>query len=128
MTTSRSPYDEVTVSENTRSIRLVRLLRTSSADAIKCELQSFALDSCPLYTALSYTWGPVEPSYTITLGGIDFGVRENLWNFLGQMRSLAETRWFWIDAICIDQSNVAERNHQVQMMWLIYTQASLAAP
>lgn len=31
--------------------------------------------------------------------------------------------WFWIDAICIDQFNVAERNHQVRRMGSIYSQA-----
>lgn len=30
---------------------------------------------------------------------------------------------FWIDAICIDQSNVMERNHQVQIMRKIYSNA-----
>lgn len=32
---------------------------------------------------------------------------------------------FWIDAICIDQSNIAERNHQVSRMREIYSKASL---
>ncbi|KAF2825343.1 HET-domain-containing protein [Ophiobolus disseminans] len=29
----------------------------------------------------------------------------------------------WIDALCIDQSNIAERNHQVQQMEWIYSNA-----
>lgn len=29
----------------------------------------------------------------------------------------------WIDAICLDQSSTAERNHQVQQMWKIYARA-----
>jgi hypothetical protein len=31
--------------------------------------------------------------------------------------------WLWIDALCIDQSNAMKRNHQVQQMGLIYSQA-----
>ncbi|KAK5091835.1 hypothetical protein LTR70_006365 [Exophiala xenobiotica] len=31
--------------------------------------------------------------------------------------------WFWVDAICIDQLNIAERNHQVRQMGSIYRQA-----
>ncbi|KAF3038731.1 hypothetical protein E8E11_005943 [Didymella keratinophila] len=31
--------------------------------------------------------------------------------------------WFWIDALCIDQDNVDERNHQVQQMGEIFSQA-----
>ena len=32
-------------------------------------------------------------------------------------------RVLWIDAICIDQSNVEERNHQVPLMKTIYSNA-----
>ena len=32
-------------------------------------------------------------------------------------------RTIWIDAICIDQNNVLERNHQVRNMVRIYAQA-----
>lgn len=35
----------------------------------------------------------------------------------------AVTRSLWIDALCIDQNNVLERNHQVQQMGVIYKQA-----
>jgi hypothetical protein len=35
----------------------------------------------------------------------------------------SECAWFWIDAICIDQSNIGERNHQVQLMRSIYSGA-----
>jgi len=31
--------------------------------------------------------------------------------------------WIWIDAICIDQQNIAERNHQVRFMGMIYRMA-----
>jgi hypothetical protein len=31
--------------------------------------------------------------------------------------------WIWIDALCIDQQNVAERNHQVRFMGMIYKMA-----
>jgi hypothetical protein len=32
-------------------------------------------------------------------------------------------RYFWIDALCIDQDNTSERSHQVQLMGEIYSQA-----
>lgn len=31
--------------------------------------------------------------------------------------------WYWIDALCIDQSNIMERNHQVAQMGTTYSQA-----
>lgn len=36
---------------------------------------------------------------------------------------LSHHRHLWVDAICIDQSNVSERNHQVQLMKQIYSSA-----
>jgi Heterokaryon incompatibility protein (HET) len=35
------------------------------------------------------------------------------------------SRLLWIDAICINQEDVDERNHQVQMMFDIYQQAQV---
>jgi Heterokaryon incompatibility protein (HET) len=33
------------------------------------------------------------------------------------------TTWIWIDALCIDQQNNSERNHQVRVMGKIYEMA-----
>jgi hypothetical protein len=50
-------------------------------------------------------------------------VRENLYNFLNTFskpQTAEERDYLWIDQICIDQSDVGERNHQVGMMADIY--------
>ncbi|KAH7377315.1 heterokaryon incompatibility protein-domain-containing protein [Pyrenochaeta sp. MPI-SDFR-AT-0127] len=80
-------------------------------------------DSCPAYRAISYTWGDPSQVRKITLNGCPFAVRKNLWDFLDAVRN-DPNRWYWIDAICIDQSNVKERNHQVNQMGEIYHNAS----
>ena len=48
-------------------------------------------------------------------------IRENLWWFLHHMRLRSQWKLFWIDALCIDQSNILERNHQVNSMRQIYS-------
>ena len=53
-----------------------------------------------------------------------FAVRENLWHFLNAARLRGLKCSLWIDAVSIDQDNVTERNHQVQYMGHIYSQAS----
>jgi hypothetical protein len=65
------------------------------------------------YVCLSYMWGDPEPSHTTIVNGKSFSVRDNLWNFLRLARRLLIRDWLWIDACCIDQDNVLERNHQV---------------
>ena len=51
------------------------------------------------------------------------GVTLSVYEALQQIRSKHESRYLWIDAICIDQYNLQERGHQVQQMSLIYQKA-----
>jgi hypothetical protein len=95
--------------------------------SIKCAFLYSDIQDCPPYTALSYAWGEpgVLRSLYIEPCG-DLGIRASLHDFL-HMRSstIKQTTYFWIDAICIDQSNIQERNHQVRLMKEIYTAASV---
>lgn len=104
--------------------RLVELQPCGPADLIKCRLTTHALPpDCPEYIALSYMWDHVSPQDEIELNGVRFPVGHSLWTFLNQMRLDKKFGTYWIDALCIDQSNVQERNHQVQVMRCIYTGA-----
>jgi hypothetical protein len=98
---------------------------------IACTLSSFDLDKAPPYIALSYTWGIADDKQKITLspGNNTLLVTKTCHSALGRLRKCYSTpdstvRHFWIDAICIDQSNVQERNTQVAMMADIYRTAS----
>jgi hypothetical protein len=69
-------------------------------------------------------WGPPEPCETIIVNGKPFVVRQNLFDFLGNVQTIVTpTNRSWIDAVCIDQTNVLESNHQIQQMGLIYSEA-----
>jgi hypothetical protein len=109
-----------------RQIRLLQIsdIEQSDGDAmISCRLSCFDLDSAPPYTALSYTWGSGQ-SVPIRLQDHTFEIRENLANFLLQHHSQSSfTSFLWVDAICIDQNNVGEKNHQVPFMSQIYRRA-----
>ncbi|KAF2495324.1 heterokaryon incompatibility, partial [Lophium mytilinum] len=94
------------------------------SDTISCELKiSTELASRPFYKALSYTWGSLLPARQILVNGEPFTVRENLYQFLRTIHHEKPTFFFFIDQICIDQSNVQERNHQVNFMGQIYHEA-----
>ncbi|KAH7378654.1 heterokaryon incompatibility protein-domain-containing protein, partial [Cadophora sp. MPI-SDFR-AT-0126] len=73
---------------------------------------SSSISECT-YEALSYEWGHFKSSKEIFINGMRFFVRDNLWNALYDLREDSPRR-LWIDALCIDQQNVDERNHQVQ--------------
>ncbi|KAI1391879.1 HET-domain-containing protein [Hypoxylon trugodes] len=76
------------------------------------------------YDALSYTWGDLQKTNEITVDGKSLGITKNLDVALTRLRSPTELRRLWIDAICIDQENIQERNHQVHMMKRIFSSAS----
>lgn len=116
-------YEEL---QGTRS-RLLRFLPGDSKSEISCELTEYALDDERVhYTALSYAWGAGPSQYKLIMNGKCVLVRKNLWRFLQHARSTAITRscLFWIDALCIDQSNYKERKHQVNLMSKIYRNAT----
>jgi hypothetical protein len=127
------------------SIRLIELLPSEEDDDIRCIVRHVTLEVPPSYdplldapiaahyTCLSYVWGPTDQKHQIIVNGKPFLVRMNLWKFLRTVSLLRATekynnkRWhrsLWIDAICIDQENSAEKNHQVQQMGRIYSSAA----
>lgn len=78
------------------------------------------------YTAISYTWGNEEATEVIYLDNRPFHVRPNLWSCLYYMaRAVQNAAWdyVWADAICIDQTNDAERSSQVRLMDQTYRDA-----
>jgi hypothetical protein len=59
----------------------------------------------------------------ITMNGSPFPVHHNLYLALLHLRSSTLALPLWVDAICINQVNLSERNAQVAMMSFIYTRA-----
>jgi Heterokaryon incompatibility protein (HET) len=104
------------------SIRLIRVWPELVDGKIACEIEHVTTDSS--YTALSYTWGSSkDPSETIIIDSRRFTVRRNLYAFLDHAREFHAGLPLWIDAICINQEDVEEKNRQVQMMSRIYSDA-----
>lgn len=106
------------------SIRLVRIQPTKSSNgSLQCELRHASTSST--YLCLSYVWGADDLYQWILVNGQWLRIRQNLYNFMRVARQQRKwrSRWFWIDAICIDQGNAMERNHQVKQMGDIFARA-----
>jgi hypothetical protein len=109
----------------TYTIRLLTILPGAS-DLITCTLTTAFLFSIPKFKALSYMWGTETPHRTILVNGKSLSVRPNLFEILQRLRrSSREPILNWIDAICVDQENIIERNQQVRLMSTIYSRAEL---
>lgn len=104
------------------TIRVLKLTSFSKKKGIRCILKHIDLAD-DAYVCLSYTWGEDTPSHTIYINDRCFQVRDCLWTFLQKAQKQEIRDWLWIDAICIDQQNTAERNQQVRLMGDVYSRA-----
>lgn len=78
------------------------------------------------FIALSYVWGDPNERRDILLNGYRFSVTSNLYEALINLRDSFEVGqmklFVWIDAICINQSDLAERAAEVKKMGMIYSE------
>lgn len=72
---------------------------------------------------MSYEWGPSDITLPIRINGIDTRVRKNLWYALYNIRHPKEEVVLWIDAICINQQDLAEKARLVPQMSTVYQRA-----
>lgn len=107
-------------------IRLIKIHPTLEDNQISCTLQHFdsAYKTCPDYVALSYVWGDPTPKHPIYINGLPRNIHTNLWLFLRRAWMSAETAWFWIDSLSLDQHSHSELNVQVANMGNIYARAA----
>jgi hypothetical protein len=149
MSTQRSPYTYEPLSKNPDEIRLLKLMPPSSPGDIEIEIIRVSSSAPPAYEALSYVWGPPERTHEVTVktsskkcfprlsrrrrflfGRSKFklsqlAISRNLFIALQHLRLANKPRLLWIDAICINQDDVAERSEQVNKMASIYGSAQL---
>jgi hypothetical protein len=128
MALQKIPLFEYSPLSSPSDIRLVVLEPGSSKAPVRCRLIHVSLDKNPKYEALSYTWGdPSMKGSRIFLDDKIFQVGMNLNRALVNLRDedmdCPKERRLWIDAICINQADITERNEQVQRMKMIYSKA-----
>jgi len=78
------------------------------------------------YAALSYVWGDEKNKSTIIVNGHEMKVTRSLGAALRAFRDGSEFHsnvGLWVDAICINQTDVEERGRQVRKMRDIYGKA-----
>jgi len=106
-----------------REFRLLHLLPGRFEETIQCTLAHKSLTELPHYFAVSYTWGAPELAREVEVDGITIPARENLFQLLRHLRQPHSSLVLWIDALCIDQSSIPEKNIQVPLMGQIYSSA-----
>ncbi|KAK1756482.1 heterokaryon incompatibility protein-domain-containing protein [Echria macrotheca] len=114
-----------------QEFRLACLAAVSDVDfPVHMTLEVYDRDNCPEYETVSYTWGGEDEDYTpsrpIYIGpywDVVFQPR-NCWEMLRFIRPWRGVRMVWVDALCINQTDVEERGAQVATMGDIYRRCS----
>ncbi|KAJ9143306.1 Heterokaryon incompatibility protein [Pleurostoma richardsiae] len=104
-------------------IRILSILPGEGTEPICVEIFQTTLGQHPAYEALSYAWGEADFACTIFSGSSRLAVSTNLHSALQRLRQRNSRRTMWIDAICINQVDVAERSCQVGKMREIFQSA-----
>ena len=117
-------------------IRVLDLEGSSDRNSVlRCKLRTISLlrdrvdptpdnpTMIPPYEALSYTWGdPTAGLVEMSVNDQPFAITRNLESFLRVRRRQAEGKGvaLWVDAVCINQADPLEKNHQIPLMVSIY--------
>ncbi|KAM7184426.1 Heterokaryon incompatibility protein (HET) domain containing protein [Rhypophila sp. PSN 637] len=115
------------------TIRLVTLEPASNDDALRCQIRHVELASTRAggpgggqkveYEALSYEWGVLGATEDLVCDSGVLKITPSLDSALKHLRWGHKGRTLWVDQICINQEDVAERSQQVCLMGDIYRNA-----
>jgi hypothetical protein len=106
-------------------LRLLRVLPDRSDGCIQvqlwnCSAQEVASTDYPGYHCLSDTWGDPAHTHEIRVNDQSLRVRRNLHDSLKRAAKTMPSHVLWIDALCIDQNALHEKNVQVAKMGSTY--------
>jgi hypothetical protein len=110
----------------------IRLLEITSVEPVVCKLSIVSLLDEPEFSALSYTWGDASVTEPIIVEGQSIAVTTSLTHALkavyfqwteGCCSDDNSGHRIWVDAVCINQPDIQEKNSQIPLMYKIYTSA-----
>lgn len=107
-----------------KEARFLKILPTGtgseSVPVVRSRLVVKSLDCDVEFDAISYCWGDPDDTRSITGDGYPFTVTRNAFEALETLETLGIKnyclRYLWIDAVCINQNETSEKNHQVPLM------------
>ncbi|KAK0516942.1 hypothetical protein JMJ35_000097 [Cladonia borealis] len=87
-------------------------------------LHTFDINDAPPFYAISYVWHDQQLEVPMTCNHKKLMITDSLGSALEKLVPWSCGTYLWADGICINQGNIAERNHQVSLMGSIYGRAS----
>jgi hypothetical protein len=131
-------YDLCALDNVAEDLRILEIINDNH-DPVQCRLHHMRREHPIPYIALSWCWGPrsddrkeiiIRHQIPGTPGTNDrasdtaysFWIAPNLEHALKRLRHHGRL-WLWIDAVCMNQEDITEKNNQVPLMSTIYGNA-----
>ncbi|TXC02619.1 hypothetical protein FocTR4_00014850 [Fusarium oxysporum f. sp. cubense] len=111
-------YDEL---PNNDFFRIFELKCGKDDEPLQGNLRTHVRKEAPKYEALSYMWGSPDRVKHMECNDHEFMITSSLDSALRRLRLARESRYLWIDQICINQESPNERSEQVCIMRDIYS-------
>jgi hypothetical protein len=130
-TVTKFKFDPLTGDSDIRLLKFRKFIVLGGQTYFSCKLVHANLDDHPNYTALSYVWGSLDDGFPVLVEDDKFlmvtrNLMEVLYRFSGANTPTDAgntTTLLWMDRLCINQYDHAERVKQVALMRRIYSQA-----
>jgi len=116
-------FTYVALRDPSKQIRLISFQPSSTDTLIDCRLEVHDIADSPPYYAISYHYGDPSAVDTILVNGQETQVNRNCWHALHQVRAQSRAGLFWVDSVCINQSDVNEKSLQVHRIAAIFSGA-----
>ena len=112
--------------EQPRHIRLLQVSSDETSNRLLCKFTHTSLDNLTFrYLAFSYCWGDPTPTDKVWCSEHRYlNINSSAAAMLRCIVRGKGTEHVWIDALCIDQSNLVEKGQQVRLMRDIYQSAT----
>jgi hypothetical protein len=117
-------YQNIAGALGSKSIRVLKLAPGLPSDPLHGSLSLENLNDGLKFEAVSYAWGRAAGHGTISCDGKPIRITTSLATALVKLRYPSEERIIWVDQVCINQKDLAERNQQIRHMNWIYRKAS----
>ncbi|RMY29424.1 hypothetical protein D0866_08709 [Hortaea werneckii] len=118
--TDHSKYPYQPLNKESLGIRLLTIYPATdpSEVPVKCSLSHANLgkEPKPTYETISYAWGKSKERQAIVVDDFSLEVPVSAERAIRRMRLRDQKRLLWIDAICVNQADTNEKDHQVGML------------
>ncbi|KAK3687186.1 heterokaryon incompatibility protein-domain-containing protein [Podospora appendiculata] len=107
--------------------RLLTITDSEAEGLLKCTLETHPIAAIPRYAALSYAWGSNDRDKAIICNGQRMLVTTSVFEALTSLKKylMDGNLPIWIDAVCINQADEAEKCRQIRHMDQVYQSAEV---